>query len=74
MTPSEFVRATSTAAAQVFNIYPQKGVIAPASDADVIIFDPDLEHTISASEHHSRIDQNIYEGRIQRGKVRCSLD
>lgn len=69
MSPSDFVRATSTAAAQTFNIYPRKGVIRPGSDADVIIFDPNIEHTILASTHHSRIDQNIYEGRSQRGKV-----
>lgn len=62
MTPSDFVRATSTAAAQVFNIYPQKGRIAPGSDADIIILDPHQEHVISAATHHSQMDTNVYEG------------
>lgn len=69
MTPMDFVRITSTEAAKIFNIYPQKGTIAPGSDADVIIFDPNLEHTISASTHHSNMDTNVYEGRRVRGKV-----
>jgi dihydroorotase-like cyclic amidohydrolase len=62
MTPSDFVRATSTAAAQTFNIYPRKGRIAAGSDADVIVLDPSVTHTISAATHHSLIDTNVYEG------------
>lgn len=70
MTPSHFVRVTSTAAAKVFNIYPQKGRIEPGADADVIVLDPRIRHVISAATHHSRIDTNLYEGRTVTGKVR----
>lgn len=69
MTPMDFVRVTSTEAAKIFNIFPQKGTIARGSDADVIILDPNIEHVISASSHHSRMDTNVYEGRKVRGKV-----
>lgn len=69
MTPQDFVRVTSTAAAQIFNIYPQKGVIAEGSDADVIILDPNQHHIISAATHHSRLDTNVYEGKRIKGKV-----
>jgi len=69
MTPMDFVRITSTEAAKIFNIYPQKGTITPGSDADVIILDPNIEHIISARTHHSRMDTNIYEGKRVRGKV-----
>ncbi|KAI3428696.1 hypothetical protein D9Q98_007519 [Chlorella vulgaris] len=69
LSPSDFVRVTSTAAAQIFNIYPRKGVIAPGSDADVILFDPLLEHSIAAATHHSAMDTNIYQGYRLKGKV-----
>ncbi|KAK9863923.1 hypothetical protein WJX84_003513 [Apatococcus fuscideae] len=67
--PSRFVEVTSTAAAKVFNLYPQKGVIQAGADADVILLDPNAEHTISASSHHSKGDINIFEGNKIRGKV-----
>ena len=73
MPPTEFVRAVSTAAAQAFHIYPRKGLIAPGSDADVIVFDPQQEHTISAGSHHSRMDTNVYEGRKVRGRVTTTI-
>lgn len=70
MTPSRFVEVVSTATAQAFGLYPRKGVIAPGSDADVILFDPVARHVISARTHHSRIDTNIYQGKEIEGKVR----
>jgi dihydropyrimidinase len=78
LTPSEFVRATSTAAARIFNIYPRKGAIAVGADADLVVWDPAGTRTISASTHHQKIDFSIYEGltvtgvpavTISRGKV-----
>ena len=69
ITPQDFVRITSTACAQIFNIYPRKGVIAVGSDADIIVLDPEVEHVISARTHHSAVDTNVYEGRKVRGKV-----
>ena len=72
-TRSEYVRMTSTAAAHAFNLYPRKGVIAAGSDADVILFDPAGETTISAGTHHSASDTNVYEGRTARGRVTHTL-
>ena len=43
MTLSDFVRATSADAAKAFNIYPQKGLLAPGSDADIMILDPAMK-------------------------------
>ena len=63
----------STSVARIFGIYPQKGHIAPGSDADVIILDPTIEHTISAATHHSAMDTNIYEGMTIKGKVGLQL-
>lgn len=73
LTAQDFVRVSSTEAAQVFNVYPRKGVIAPGSDADVILFDANVLHTITAQTHHSRMDTNVYEGLQVRGKVRSSV-
>ncbi|KAK9821070.1 hypothetical protein WJX74_008872 [Apatococcus lobatus] len=67
--PSRFVEVTSTAAAKAFNLYPQKGAIKPGADADIILLDPNIAHTISASSHHSQSDANIFEGHRIRGKV-----
>lgn len=73
VTPSDFVRLTSTSVAKAFNLFPRKGALAAGSDADIIILNPKAQHTISASSHHSRIDTNIYEGREVTGKVRVPV-
>lgn len=62
LTPSEFVAATSTNAARIFNIHGKKGVLAAGADADVVIWDPAKTRVISARTHHQKIDFNIYEG------------
>lgn len=69
ITPSDFVRLSSTEAAKIFNLYPQKGLIAPGSDADIAIIDPTKEHVLSAKTHHSALDTSVYEGMKIKGKV-----
>jgi dihydropyrimidinase len=57
-----FVELVSTNPARFFGLYPRKGTIAVGSDADIVVFDPEKRHTISAEAHHSNIDYNLYEG------------
>jgi dihydropyrimidinase len=70
---NRFVELTSTAAAKIFGLFPRKGTIAVGSDADIVIFDPDEEMTISAKTHHMNVDYSCYEGRRVKGVTKTVL-
>ncbi len=62
-----WVEITSTAPAKLFGMYPKKGAVAVGSDADIVIYDPNRKHTISAKTHHMDVDYSCYEGRSVQG-------
>ena len=75
---NRFVELTSTSPAKIFGLFPRKGTIAPGSDADIVIFDPEKKARLSAKTLHMKVDYNPYEGRevvgatdtvISRGRV-----
>jgi dihydropyrimidinase len=70
---NRFVELTSTAAAKMFGLFPKKGTIAVGSDADIVIFDPEKDQTISVKTHHMNVDYSAYEGKTIRGVVETVL-
>jgi len=75
---NRFVELTSTSPAKIFGLFPRKGTIAPGSDADIVIFDPEKKTRLSQKTLHMNVDYNPYEGRevvgvtdtvISRGRV-----
>ncbi|MBC3841736.1 dihydropyrimidinase [Streptacidiphilus sp. 4-A2] len=59
--------------ARMFGLYPRKGTIAPGADADIVIFDPQQQYTLSAATHHMNVDYSAYEGRQVTGRARTVL-
>jgi dihydropyrimidinase len=70
----------STTPAKLFGLFPRKGTIAVGSDADIVIFDPELKETLTVETQVSKVDYSCYEGRevtgsptmvMSRGEVIC---
>lgn len=64
---NRFVEITSTAPAKIFGLYPRKGTVAVGADADLLVWDGNLEHTLSQSTLHMRVDYSPFEGKKVRG-------
>jgi dihydropyrimidinase len=66
---ARWVEVASTTPARMFGLYPRKGVLAPGSDADIVIYDPGARQVISAATHHMNVDYSAYEGMEITGRV-----
>lgn len=70
---NKYVEVACTNPAKIFGMFPRKGTIAVGSDADIVIFDPNEKHTLSAKTHHMNVDYSGYEGWEVTGKVKTVL-
>jgi dihydropyrimidinase len=68
-----WVETIATTPARMFGLYPRKGVIAPGSDADIVIYDPNGHTRISVETHHMNMDHSAYEGYEIAGRVQTVL-
>jgi len=70
ITLERWVEITATTPARMFGLYPRKGVIAPGSDADIVVYDPSARTEIGLhKKHHMNMDHSAWEGFDIDGKV-----
>jgi dihydropyrimidinase len=69
LSAARWVETCSTTPARLFGLYPRKGVIAPGSDADIVVYDPAGHTRLGADTHHMNMDYSAYEGVEIAGKV-----
>jgi len=73
LTIEDLVRLGSTNTAKVFGLYPRKGVLAPGSDADIVVVDPMKESTIDENFYHCQCEFGIYGGWKVKGMARTTI-
>jgi dihydropyrimidinase len=73
ITLNRMVELLCTNPAKLFGLYPRKGTIAVGCDADLVVFDPEKRHTITAANQQSKTDYNLYEGTEVVGDVETVL-
>ena len=56
--------------AKLYGLYPRKGVLAPGSDADIVVYDPTADPVIRAEDMVGAADYNPYEGFVTKGSIR----
>ena len=64
-----WVELVASNPAKLFGLYPRKGALQVGSDADIVIWNPNRKHTISATSHHMNVDYSMYEGFAVRGNA-----
>jgi len=66
---ARWVETIATTPARMFGLYPKKGVIAPGSDADIVLYDPNGRTRIGVATHHMNMDYSAWEGWEVAGRV-----
>jgi dihydropyrimidinase len=71
LTPERLVEAACAAPARIFGLHPRKGVIAPGSDGDVVVWDPAVSWKLTPDQLHDRLDYTPYDGLVMQGAPRA---
>ena len=69
ITASDMCRVLSENPAKLYGCWPRKGVIAPGSDADIVVYDPAADTVITAADQVQNVDYNPYEGFETAGSI-----
>jgi dihydropyrimidinase len=69
LTWNRIVELTATAPARIFGMYPRKGTLAIGADADIVVWDPELEWKLDTKNLHSAVDYSCFEGMTVHGKA-----
>ena len=70
ITRRRWIEIACATPARMFGLYPRKGTIAPGADADIVLYDPAAQQTLSAETHHMNVDYSPYEGKQITGRAR----
>jgi dihydropyrimidinase len=70
---SQWVDRCCTAPARIFRLSPRKGDLVPGADADIVLFDPELQTTVTHARLHENVDYTPYEGMRLSGMARTTL-
>jgi dihydropyrimidinase len=62
LSPEAFVALLSTNQARVHGMHPRKGTLTPGADADIVVWDPELQLTMTAGNRHGNVDHSPWEG------------
>lgn len=69
ITRTRWIELCATTPAKMFGLHPRKGTLAPGSDADLVVFDPQSPHVVSAATHSMNVDYSVFEGMTLTGRV-----
>ena len=69
ITEADMCRILSENPAKLYGCWPRKGVIAPGSDADIVVYDPHADSVITAAGQLQNVDYNPYEGFQTQGSI-----
>ena len=64
------VDAACTQPARIFGLYPRKGIVAPGSDADIVVWDPSAPTRLTLAAMNDGLDWTPYDGIEVPGRVR----